>query len=91
MAFDHAIAKLEKRGDVALLTQWIDWAFAEMKAALPKAASTRSHSIVVPGKQPFAARPGTHNHQQGVWVPALRAKWRFGRDDASNFPEDYPK
>src|SRR6188768_3756914 len=24
--------------DVALLTQWIDWAFAEMKAALPKAA-----------------------------------------------------
>ncbi|GAB1716871.1 MAG: phosphoserine aminotransferase apoenzyme [Nitrobacter sp.] len=25
-------------GDVALLTQWIDWAFAETKAALPKAA-----------------------------------------------------
>ncbi len=25
-------------GDVALLTQWIDWAFAEAKAALPKAA-----------------------------------------------------
>lgn len=25
-------------GDVALLTQWIDWAFAESKAALPKAA-----------------------------------------------------
>jgi phosphoserine aminotransferase len=25
-------------GDVALLTQWIDWAFEEMKAALPKAA-----------------------------------------------------
>ena len=24
--------------DVALLTQWIDWAFAEAKAALPKAA-----------------------------------------------------
>jgi phosphoserine aminotransferase len=24
--------------DVALLTQWIDWAFAETKAALPKAA-----------------------------------------------------
>src|SRR3954469_2325716 len=24
--------------DVALLTQWIDWAFAEIKAALPKAA-----------------------------------------------------
>src|SRR5499427_4813043 len=24
--------------DVALLTQWIDWAFAEVKAALPKAA-----------------------------------------------------
>jgi phosphoserine aminotransferase len=25
-------------GDVALLTQWIDWAFAETKASLPKAA-----------------------------------------------------
>src|SRR5499427_6785666 len=25
-------------GDVALLTQWIDWAFLEVKAALPKAA-----------------------------------------------------
>ena len=25
-------------GDVALLTQWIDWAFTEAKAALPKAA-----------------------------------------------------
>jgi phosphoserine aminotransferase len=25
-------------GDVALLTQWIDWAFAEVKAQLPKAA-----------------------------------------------------
>src|ERR1700753_1788373 len=25
-------------GDVALLTQWIDWAFAEAKASLPKAA-----------------------------------------------------
>jgi phosphoserine aminotransferase len=24
--------------DVALLTQWIDWAFAETKAQLPKAA-----------------------------------------------------
>ena len=24
--------------DVELLTQWIDWAFAEAKAALPKAA-----------------------------------------------------
>jgi len=24
--------------DVALLTQWIDWAFAETKASLPKAA-----------------------------------------------------
>jgi len=24
--------------DVALLTQWIDWAFAEIKAQLPKAA-----------------------------------------------------
>ena len=24
--------------DVALLTQWIDWAFAEVKAQLPKAA-----------------------------------------------------
>ena len=24
--------------NVALLTQWIDWAFAETKAALPKAA-----------------------------------------------------
>jgi phosphoserine aminotransferase len=24
--------------DVELLTQWIDWAFAEIKAALPKAA-----------------------------------------------------
>ena len=25
-------------GDVTLLTQWIDWAFAETKASLPKAA-----------------------------------------------------
>jgi phosphoserine aminotransferase len=25
-------------GDVALLTQWIDWAFAETKASLAKAA-----------------------------------------------------
>jgi phosphoserine aminotransferase len=24
--------------DVALLTQWIDWAFAEMKSSLAKAA-----------------------------------------------------
>src|SRR5437764_2672960 len=55
--------------DVALLTQWIDWAFAETKAALPKAA--RILSMVVPGKRPFAARPGTHNHRHGVWVPAL--------------------
>ena len=40
-------------------------------------------SIVVPGMRPCAARPGTHNHRHGVWVPALRAKQRFGRDDAS--------
>ncbi len=30
-------ATVEAR-DVELLTQWIDWAFAETKAALPKAA-----------------------------------------------------
>ena len=31
-------ARPSKPRDVALLTQWIDWAFAETKAALPKAA-----------------------------------------------------
>jgi phosphoserine aminotransferase len=30
-------ATVEAR-DVGLLTQWIDWAFAETKAQLPKAA-----------------------------------------------------
>src|SRR3977135_741426 len=33
-------ATVEAR-DVALLTQWIDWAFAEMKSTLAKAAKTR--------------------------------------------------
>src|SRR6266699_4671279 len=46
--------------------------------------------MVVPGKRPFAARPGTHNHRHGVWVPALRAKRRFGRDDVSFFQRKIP-
>ena len=35
--------------DVAVLTEWLDWAFAETKAALPKAAELRHFTASWPG------------------------------------------
>ncbi len=50
-------------GDVALLTQWIDWAFAEMKAALAEGSVGFLHRR--PGRASrIAARPGIASNQQ---------------------------
>ncbi len=70
--------------DVALLTQWIDWAFAETKSTLAEGGVSSFPHRLAGQDRPFAVRPGSHDSQWRDRSRSSRSS-RHGRDDASIF------